>query len=93
MNRLIIYNSHLFLHNVVSLHFVISVPLHIHVRSVASTTPTLLHSRSPAPRVNLVPQATRSYDIRVRRATPEPLSVIRAFLRPRRCLFVKASLS
>ena len=80
---------HLFFDGVFSLRLVLPIPRCIHVpaqlaRQAGRLTlpPSLPHSSSPLPRVNLVPQASRSYDIRVRAPLSSTRSVIRAFLRP-----------
>ena len=81
---------HLFFDGVFSFRLVLPIPRCIHVpaqlpRQAGRLTlpPSLPHSSSPPlPRVNLVPQASRSYDIRVRAPLSSTRSVIRAFLRP-----------
>ena len=82
---------HLFFDGVFfSLRLLLPIPRCIHVpaqlaRQAGTLTlpPSLTASLQLAPsRVNLVPQASRSYDIRVRAPLSSTRSVIRAFLRP-----------
>ena len=77
---------HLFFDGVFSLRLVLPIPRCIHVPAQlarqAGRLTLLPHSSSPLPRVNLVPQASRSYDIRVRAPLSSTRGVIRAFLRP-----------